>query len=290
MKRILLALFALAAIASAACRQYDVDVYRNFNGRVRARDGVTESFTCTADSLLWAELFVGAANTPGWSYYFEVQTYPDGDPLYTGSASAGDAIHYEYVRAPLEKYGSTPLIKGEEYVLKVTIPNAGQNDSINWYADSTNPYPYGRMFADQYAPLRWDLCARVEGVNRAVSRELAEKPVSQPDLSVDSVWVAQGTNTQVTLRARVRNIGNKQFVAPRSAKGSCLRFCIDGERVNAVAEPTTLKVGGVATVQSVPVSPDRSIVHLVSAEANANKEVIEPNFDNNARYCPLSAR
>jgi hypothetical protein len=31
-------------------------------------------------------------------------------------------------------------------------------------------------------------------------------------------------------------------------------------------------------------------MHLVSAEANPNKEVMEPNFDNNARYCPLSAR
>jgi hypothetical protein len=176
-------------------------------------------------------------------------------------------------------------------VLKVTIPNSGQNDSINWYADTTNPYGYGMMSVPgNTQPLLWDLCARIEGVNRAVDRELAEEPVSQPDLSVDSVWVMQGAGAMATLHTRVRNVGTKQFVGNSHKAGCCVQFAIDGDPVGAVTEPLTLKVGGITTVQSVSVSPDRSIMHLVSAKANPNKEVVEPNFDNNARYCPLSAR
>ena len=72
MKRILYALLALVAVASAACRQYDVDVYQNFNDTVYGPVGVTQSFTCTSDSLLWAEFFVGAANSGG-QYHFEIR-------------------------------------------------------------------------------------------------------------------------------------------------------------------------------------------------------------------------
>ena len=126
------------------------------------------------------------------------------------------------VRAqPCPRTGAPKLIKGETYVLKVTHSNPGHNEELNWYADTTNPYQYGRMFVGGDAPLRWDLCARIEGVNRPVSRELAEKPVSQPDLSVDSVWVAQGAGATVTLHARVRNIGNRQFVAATRKGAAC---------------------------------------------------------------------
>ena len=61
------------------------------------------------------------------------------------------------------------LIKGETYVLKVTLSSPNQYDSINWYADTTNPYQYGMMsLPGNTQPLYWDLAARVEGVNRAV--------------------------------------------------------------------------------------------------------------------------
>jgi hypothetical protein len=66
MKCILLALVALTAVVSAACRQYDVDVYKGFNVTVHGPDGVTQSLVCTADSLLWAEFFVGALRGFVW--------------------------------------------------------------------------------------------------------------------------------------------------------------------------------------------------------------------------------
>jgi hypothetical protein len=294
MKRILFALFALAAVALAACRQYDVDVYKNLNGRVwggAGTGGVSQSFTCTADSLLWADIFIGAANDSGRQYQFDILTGPNGSALYTGDTLAGPDIHYSFVRARLRPVGPPP-IKGETYVLQVTITNAVLTDSINWYADPTDPYKYG-MFLNppiqgQSMPLTWDLCARIEGINRPVSRESAEKPVSRPDLSIDSVWVTQGANAQVTLHARVRNIGAREFASAK--KGCWVQFAIDGDSVGAIAGPAKLNAGSIALVQSVSVSPDRSIMHLVSAIANPDKEVTEPNFDNNARYCPLFAR
>jgi len=168
MKRAFIALVTLVAAASAACRQYDVDVYRNFNDTVYGPDGVTQSFTCTSDSLLWAEFFVGAANSGG-EYYFEVLK---GTQLcYDGRVAAAPESAYRYVRAELSPTGP-PLIKGKEYVLKVTHSNPGHNENLNWYADTTNPYQYGMMSVPgNTQPLYWDLCARIEGVNRAVSRE-----------------------------------------------------------------------------------------------------------------------
>jgi hypothetical protein len=292
MRRILIVLFALAAVASAACRQYDVDVYRNVNGRVRGVDGVGQTFVCTADSLLWADCFIGAANTPGPNkqYYFDIED-SNGNSMYYGNAAITGHQNYTYVRCSTLTE-RRPLVKGETYVLKVTITNAVLTDSINWYADPTDPYKYG-MFLNppiqgQSMPLTWDLCARIEGINRPVSRESAEKPVSQPDLSIDSVWVTQGADAQVTLHARVRNIGAREFASAK--KGCCVQFAIDGDSVGAIAGPAKLNAGSIALVQSVSVSPDRSIMHLVSAIANPDKEVTEPNFDNNARYCPLFAR
>jgi hypothetical protein len=296
MRRIFFASVALAAVASAACRQYDVDVYRNVNGKVPqgVYSSVGQSFVCTADSLLWAEFFVGAANSGG-KYSFEIRDLASNDLMYSRD-TAVTGQNYEYVRADLLRFGSEPLIKGKEYVLKVTYLNPGHNDSLNFYYDPTNPYKYGGIqfpgLGYHPPPQPWepdsDLCCRIEGVNRAVSRDLAEEPVRQPDLSVDSVWVSQGAAAQVTLHARVRNIGTWQFASAK--KGCCVQFAIGGNPVSAVTEPARLNIGGVALVQSVPVSPDRSIMHLVSAEANPNKEVMELNFDNNARYCSLSAQ
>jgi len=160
MKRAFIALVTLVATASAACRQYDVDVYKDFNGSVWAGDGVSQSFICTADSWLWAGFFVGAANSGG-QYELDIEDSPDGTVLYQGLADAGPS--YEYVAASLNKLTNDVLVKGKTYYLKVTIPNPRPEDSLNWYADTTNPYPYGRMLVQGDAPLRWDLCARIEG-------------------------------------------------------------------------------------------------------------------------------
>jgi hypothetical protein len=186
MRRIFFALIALAAVASAACRQYDVDVYRNVNGKVPRGQpfGVSQSFVCTADSLLWAEFFVGAANTPGPLNYYglEITDPTTNDVMYSGTKGV-TGQHYEYVRFDTLDF-FRPLVKGKEYVLKVTLDDPNHpEDSLNFYYDPTNPYKYGSIqFPDlgyHPPPQPWmpdsDLCCRIEGVNRAVRRELAGK-------------------------------------------------------------------------------------------------------------------
>jgi hypothetical protein len=168
-------LLVLATAVSAACRVYDVDVYRNANGEVLGTDGVSQSFICTSDSLLWAEFFVGAANSRG-HYDISVQTEVNGGILYSGQAEAGSGVDYEYARAQLEDIAHVPLIKGKTYYLKVTHSDG---DSINFYYSPWDPYPLGIItvpggsFSPPPQTTSPDLCARIEGVNRAVSREYA---------------------------------------------------------------------------------------------------------------------
>ena len=50
-----------------------------------------------------------------------------------------------------------------------------------------------------------------------------------------------------------------------------------------------LKVGGIAPSHECAGIAEPQHHAPVSVMANADKEVVEPNFDNNARYCPLSA-
>jgi hypothetical protein len=112
--------------------------------------------------------------------------------------------------------------------------------------------------------------------------------ITRPDLMVDSAWTVENQDIGITLYARVKNIGNREFVSS-GKEGSCLRFAIDGIPVNPKAEPNKLASGGTAVIQSAPVSPDRNVVHLVSATANPDKRVMELSFDNNAGYCLLPA-
>ena len=171
MKRILFALVALAAVASAACRIYDVDLRWNANGwtQVQPNNWVSQSFACTADSLLWAEFFVGAANSGG-SYVLSILPVGSQTPLYSGNANAGDSVHHQYARAYLTRNPSMPeLVKGKEYVLKVTHSGG---DSINYYANDEDAYGYGHIeVPGKVVPDVWDLACRIEGVNRAVDRE-----------------------------------------------------------------------------------------------------------------------
>ena len=166
----------LPGIVLGATRVYDVDVYQNVNGwTLQGQQGyVSQSFVCTADSLLWAEFFVGAADTGG-QYQLDIKDGPNGPVLYRGFAHAGDSVHYKYTRAELTPYPGAPkLIKGKTYCLKVTHSDG---DSINFYYSPWDPYQYGIISVpggsfqpppQVYSP---DLCARIEGVSRAVSRE-----------------------------------------------------------------------------------------------------------------------
>ena len=167
--RNLVAVLMLAAVLPAvmlgATREYDVDLVWNAHGWAYGDEGhgLEQTFVCTADSLLWAEFFVGAANSGG-EYYFEVLNGTQ--QCYDGRVAAAPESAYRYVRAELSPTGP-PLIKGKEYVLRITHSDG---DSINYYANDLDAYQYGEIeVPGKVVPDVWDLACRIEGVNRAVS-------------------------------------------------------------------------------------------------------------------------
>jgi hypothetical protein len=169
---------ALAALIPAmgigATRIYQVEPHNNYNGWTEVNQYVTQTFVCTADSLLWAEFFVGAANSGG-QYEFAVRDDPNGSVIYTGkSDTCNPNMHYMFVRANLARQTNDALVKGKTYYLKVTH-SAG--DPFNFYYSPWDPYTYGIISVpggsfspppQVYSP---DLSARIEGINRPMSRD-----------------------------------------------------------------------------------------------------------------------
>jgi hypothetical protein len=177
MRHCLIAVLILMAAASAATRVYDIEPYRNCNGKVAGDQyhGVSQSFVCTASELLFAEFFVGDSNLGG-QYEFDVNEFETGRSAYHGTKGVAGQ-HYEYVRCD-SLAQLLPLIKGKEYVLKITH-SAGE--SLNYYYSPANPYKYGHLnpqLGDQSHPEEYfpnDLCARIEGLSRSLTECKAER-------------------------------------------------------------------------------------------------------------------
>jgi hypothetical protein len=115
--------------------------------------------------MSYVDFFAGARPAhPDGSYV--IQILEGNDARFAGNAPCSS---YRYVRANLVPQAPyVPLVKGKEYVLKITH-SAG--DSINYYYDETNPYAYGAMWAGGQYQSGYDLCARIEGANHAISGE-----------------------------------------------------------------------------------------------------------------------
>jgi hypothetical protein len=172
-KPLLLCLLLAVGAAQAGVRMYDVDVYKNLNAKVAGDQyhGIYQTFANLVDSVFpYAEFFVGAANHSG-QYQFDILS-PDGAPIYTGKANAGDSIHYRWVHADLQPLGSTPLIKGATYTLHIT--QTAPNESINFYYSDQDPYKYGAAGWTDTSHTWYlgnDLCCRIEGSNKTISPE-----------------------------------------------------------------------------------------------------------------------
>jgi hypothetical protein len=160
MKRVILITLILAAVVLAATRVYDIEPFQNCNGKARE---IGQTFVTVCDSFIWAEFFAGAKPLhPDQDYLIQIKEAPDGAELYSGHASAQKS--YDYTRAYLTKtFGSPPLVKGKEYLLKITHT---EGDSINYYYDSLNTYKYGYIVVGGLdEPGLKDLAARIEGIN-----------------------------------------------------------------------------------------------------------------------------
>jgi hypothetical protein len=164
MKRILMFTLIAICVGLGSTRVYDIEPYRNYNGKAYGPTGIAQVFTCTCDSFLWAEFFVGASNDTG--YNIEIRASQGGQVIFEGYAEGKKS--YDYTRADLHRRSSEQIIKGKEYELRITL-TSNPPESINYYYDPTNPYKYGLALVPPQGsqiPLCWDLAVRIEGITR----------------------------------------------------------------------------------------------------------------------------
>jgi hypothetical protein len=171
MRNIVTLIVAVVSIALSATRVYDIEPFKNYNGRVAGDQyhGIGQTFVATCDSFLWAEFFVGKPNDSngGKHYNVEIQEYPNGLWVVRGEAPAGKS--YEYTKAIFNaRNPNAKVIKGKEYELKVTF-TSNPPESINYYYNPNDPYKYGLALVPpqgSQVPIGWDLAVRIEGITR----------------------------------------------------------------------------------------------------------------------------
>ena len=165
MLRYIILMIAVIGILFGATRVYEIEPYKNCNSWSPQGPPTTayigQTFIATCDSFVWADFFVGAPNDTG--YNVEIYEYPaSGLPIFGGYAEGKKS--YEYTKANLQRVGSQRIIKGKQYLLKITNV---RGDSINFYYNPHNPYKYGQIMLPQggAGPVHpWDLAARIEGM------------------------------------------------------------------------------------------------------------------------------
>jgi hypothetical protein len=162
MKKLTIIVVAMICIASGSTRVYEIEPYKNCNGLAAGDQyhGIGQIFIAICDSFLWVDMFIGAkSRNPGYNYHAEILEYPNGAiPIYSGDTVA--IAEYRYTRIPLSRQANQKVLKGKQYLLRITHSNG---DSINYYYDSLNTYKYGYIVVGGIAePGSKDLAARIE--------------------------------------------------------------------------------------------------------------------------------
>jgi hypothetical protein len=153
-------LLAIAGAASAYVVGYHVDPVKvQWSGWAGRRDTLSQSLTCNFDSLAYVELFVGEL---GAGSQYVVTVFDDAKEL---ARSSGMQMR-SHVWVKFENWNTrVEYTKGKEYEFRFT--RSGR-DSVQYYYQGTNPYPYGHMRAGSAEETGKDLCCRVYGRMNAV--------------------------------------------------------------------------------------------------------------------------
>ncbi len=149
-------------MALALLRAYSVEpVKAEWSGWTRRNDTVAQIITCNFDSLKYVELFAGNIGAGG---QYRVEVWEDGNEIMWSTGSQNR--DHSWVR--FENWSTqVAFTKGKQYEFRFTRSGV---DSIQFYYDKTDPYPYGEFIPgnsnfpdDTVMPVITDLCMRVYG-------------------------------------------------------------------------------------------------------------------------------
>lgn len=143
-------------------KSYEVmPVRADWSGGIKGIGGngyVSQTITCNFDSLVYVELFAGDRSA-GKRVRLEVW---DGEKKVMWGTAVQNR-NSNWVR--FEKWGRRySFTRGKRYEFRFT---GAEPDSIRFYYDRRNPYPYGRLL-NSFASDSADLCMRVYGVVKTI--------------------------------------------------------------------------------------------------------------------------
>jgi hypothetical protein len=166
MARYIILSIVIIGIVSGATRVYDIEPYRNCNGWSPQGPPTTayigQTFVAICDSFVWVDMFIGQKCIhPDGNYHVEIWEYPTGDRIAYGETAA--IADYSYAHIPLTMQTGVKIIKGKQYILKITHSDG---DSINFYYNPQDTYKFGVMEIAGSPQTNCDLAARIEGINK----------------------------------------------------------------------------------------------------------------------------
>ncbi|MBM3313967.1 hypothetical protein FJY70_05200, partial [candidate division WOR-3 bacterium] len=174
-------LLLMVAESAAVVRAYSVEpVCADWSGWTGFQNTVSEVITCNFDSLAYVELFAGAKGAGG---AYTATVLEDGMPL---TSSDGDRVpDHAWVRfdAWTQQVGFT---KGKQYEFKFTRSGS---DSIQFYFQHGDPYPWGEMKVAGEGNTDKDLCMRLSGQMKVVDETyFGMIPAAYPDAQLMGQW------------------------------------------------------------------------------------------------------
>ncbi|MEO0079770.1 MAG: hypothetical protein ABIK44_03735, partial [candidate division WOR-3 bacterium] len=166
MRRLFLLLIAFVSAVFPWLKSYEVQpVKAAWSGKVSGDEdyGVGQVITCNFDSICYCELFVGYLGQNSQNK-FRAEVWEVNGPLVARKYDVNPPDHdHKWLRFNLEPVPGQKFMRGKQYLVKFTRPG----DSIQFYYDMRDPYPYGEI-PDDIVPNPADLACRIYGVMKPV--------------------------------------------------------------------------------------------------------------------------